>query len=351
MSQEETKRTEISELGEFGLIEHLTRDSEIRHVSTVKGVGDDAAVLDQFSGNYTLVSSDMLIETIHFDLTYTPLAHLGYKAVIANISDIYAMNGIPKQVMVNIGVSNRFSVEALDELYSGIHIACKKYELDLVGGDTCSTRQGLVISITVIGETPEGRVVYRSGAKEGDLICVTGDLGGAYVGLQLLEREKEVFLSDNNMKPEFEGQDYIIGRQLKPEARKDIIEYLSDQELIPSSMIDISDGLASDLIHICKASGVGAGLREEDLPIHANTYNTAVKFNHDPTTTALSGGEDYELLFTISPQHQDIIEAHNDISIVGLIGPAEAGTKLLTKGGQVMDITAQGWNHFNEQEG
>ena len=291
-------RTEIEQLGEFGLIDHLTNNFEITNKSTLKSIGDDAAVLN-FEGKKTLISTDLLLEGIHFDLAYTPLKHLGYKAVQVNLSDIYAMNGTATQITVSIGLSSKFPLEAIEELYQGISIACEKYGIDVVGGDTSSSKQGLIISVTSIGYADEKDICYRNGAKEGDLLCVSGDLGGAYIGLQLLEREKNIFLENPNIQPDLEGKDYIVERQLKPESRKDIVEALKLMKIKPTSMIDISDGLASEILHICKQSNKGCNLYEEKIPIDPMTYDTAREFGIDPTVCALNGGEDYELLFTI----------------------------------------------------
>ncbi len=342
---ENQERTNIESLGEFGLIDHLTKQIKLKQESTVKGIGDDAAVLD-FTGKKVLVSTDMLLEGIHFDLAYTPLKHLGYKAVQVNLSDIYAMNGIATQVTVSIGISSKFPLEAVEELYEGIYLACEKYNIDLVGGDTASSRQGLVISVTALGYADEKDIVYRNTAEEGDLICVSGDLGGAYTGLQLLEREKLVYIENPNIQPDLEGKDYIIERQLKPEARKDIIELLKDIDVKPTAMIDISDGLASEILHICKQSNKGCNLYEDKIPLDPMTYETAREFNLDPTVCALSGGEDYELLFTIKQADYEKIKLQMDISIIGHITEASAGCNLVTKAGVMHALKAQGWNAF-----
>ncbi len=342
---QQPQRTDVNELGEFGLIDHLTQNFPLRNPSSVKGVGDDAAVID--NGNFmTVVSTDMLIEGIHFDLMYTPLRHLGYKSVVVNLSDIYAMNARPKQVTVSIAISNRFSVEALEELYAGIRAACEYYQVDLVGGDTTSSPRGLAISVTAIGQGGKDKLTYRSGAKVGDLVCITGNVGAAYLGLQLLEREKQVYLSNPGIQPELEGHDYLIGRQLKPEARRDMIEIFAKNKLVPTAMIDISDGVASEILHICKASNVGAFIEESGVPIHPDAQVQAVDFNLDPITCALSGGEDYELLFTVSPDSLETVKYLPDLYIAGEIVPAEDGAKLHTRGGNIHDITAQGWKHF-----
>lgn len=342
-------RTEIEQLGEFGLIDHLTKAIKISHKTSVKGIGDDAAVLN-FGNKKTLVSTDLLLENIHFDLAYTPLKHLGYKAVQVNLSDIYAMNGMASQVTVSIGISSKFPLEAIEELYQGIQIACRKYGVDLVGGDTSSSKQGLVISVTSIGYAEEKQICYRDGAQEGDLICVSGDLGGAYVGLQLLEREKLIFLENPQIQPDLEGKDYIVERQLKPEARKDIIETLQLLKIKPTSMIDISDGLGSEILHICKQSDKGCSIYEEKIPIDPMTYDTARDFGLDPTVCALSGGEDYELLFTVSQSDYERIKNSADISIIGHITEASAGCNLISKSGYVHPIKAQGWNALRKNE-
>lgn len=341
------KRTDLGQLGEFGLIDHLTSSFNIYQKSTYKGVGDDAAVIYLGNDQALLVSTDILVEGIHFDLIYTPLKHLGYKSVVVNLSDIYAMNGTPSQITVSIAISNRFSLEAVEELYAGIKAACDYYNVDLIGGDTSSTNKGMMISITALGHGKLSDLVYRSGAQIGDIICVSGSLGAAYLGLQLLEREKQLFLNDPKMKPDLEGQDYVVGRQLKPEARKDIIELLNKNEIKPTSMIDVSDGIASDIFHICKHSEVGAFIEEEGVPIHQEAQLLAIKFNLDPITCALNGGEDYELLFTIKPQDLDKIKFLPDIYIIGEIVPKQDGIKLHTKGGNIHNIKAQGWQHFN----
>ncbi len=340
------KLTPVSELGEFGLIKHLTKNFSLKHRSSIKGVGDDAAVLYHQEA-VTLVSTDLLIENIHFDLIYTPLKHLGYKAIVVNLSDIYAMNGEPQQITVSLGLSSRFTVEALDELYEGIYAACQRYNVDLVGGDTTSSNKGLIISITAIGTAEAENIVYRSGAKVGDLICVSGDLGAAYLGLQLLEREKEIFLADSKVKPDLEEQTHLVGRLLKPEARKDTIELLRKHRLQPTSMIDISDGLASELFHICEQSQVGCRIYEENIPIHPETHQMALRFRISPTTCALSGGEDYELLFTIDPKYRDELDdlATYGIRVIGNIVPQAEGKKLYTRE-EVHDLIAQGWKHF-----
>lgn len=346
MAKEEQKRTDVNELGEFGLIEHLTKNISLGNRSSKKGIGDDAAVIDN-KDYLTVVSTDALVEGIHFDLMYTPLKHLGYKAVVVNISDIYAMNATPKQITVSIALSNRFSVEALEELYSGINLACEKYNVDLVGGDTTSSPKGLYISVTAIGQGKKEKLCYRDGAKEGDIICITGNVGAAYLGLQLLEREKQVFLANPDMKPQLDEHKFLVERQLKPEARRDMIRAFEKNNLIPTSMIDISDGLASELFHICKQSKVGAYIEESGVPIHPDAQMQAINFGMDPITCALSGGEDYELLFTIDPSDIEKVKYLPDIYIMGDIVPAADGVKLHAKGGKIHAIKAQGWNHFN----
>jgi len=337
------KRTELSSLGEFGLIDYLTKDIELFHSSTLKGVGDDAAIINP-EGKKVLISTDILTEGVHFDLTFTPLKHLGYKAVMVNLSDIAAMNAIPTQIVVSIGISNRFSVQAVDEIYKGIKLACKNYKVDLIGGDTTSTAAGLVINITAIGLADEDKIVYRKGAKENDLVCVSGDLGAAYAGLMILEREKSVFKANPKMQPELEGYDYILERHLKPEARVDIVKTLEDLDILPTAMIDISDGLASELKHICKQSVVGANLYEDKIPIDQLTWDTARSFNMDPTTYTLNGGEDYELLFTIKPDDYDKVKNSPGITVIGHITAASAGINLITKNGVSTPIKAQGWD-------
>ncbi len=340
---ENTERTELNTLGEFGLIKHLTQFIEIKNESTIKGIGDDAAVID-YKGKQTVISTDMLVEGVHFDLAYVPLKHLGFKAVSVNLSDIYAMNATPKQITVSFAISNRFSVEAMEELYAGMMMACKKHNVDIVGGDTTTAKSGLVISITAIGEANADDLVYRNGAKEGDLLCVTGDLGAAYVGLQLLEREKQIYLESPGVQPDLGGNDYILERQLKPEARIDIPVLLKKLDVKPTSMIDISDGLASEILHICTQSSVGCNLFEEKIPIDPSTYNMAREFNMDPTICALNGGEDYELLFTIDQSDFPKIKANPDISVIGHMTRNSDGVNLITKGGTSHTLTAQGWD-------
>lgn len=335
----------MASLGEFGLIDHLTKNIEIRNASTIVGVGDDAAVIDHF-GKQTVITNDLLIEGVHFDLMYTPLKHLGYKTVVVNVSDICAMNATPTQIILGIGFSNRFSIEALDEFYEGVYAACEHYDVDLIGGDTSSSQKGFIISCTAIGEVAPDKFVKRSGAQKGDLLCVSGDLGAAYLGLTLLEREKKIFLESPAVQPDLEGEKYIVGRILKPEARKDIVGFLAANNITPTSMIDLSDGLSSEILHICKQSQVGCVLYEEKIPIAEDTKNAAFKFNLDPTACALSGGEDYELLFTIRQDDYDKITTTEEISVIGYITDADAGAHIFTKGGNKYPITAQGWNAF-----
>ncbi len=342
-----SETTNISQLGEFGLIDHLTKNVKLYHPGSQKGIGDDAAVLD-YTGKKVLVSTDMLLEGIHFDLAYTPLKHLGYKAVQVNLSDICAMNATPAQITVSIGLSSKYTLEAIEELYEGIYLACEKYRVDLVGGDTSSSKQGLVLSVTVLGYADEADIAYRNGAEEGDLICVSGDLGGAYVGLQLLEREKLIYLENPNIQPDLEGKDYIVERQLKPEARQDIVELLKSMGVKPTAMIDVSDGLASEVLHICRQSNKGCNVYEEKIPIDPMTYETAREFNLDPTVCALSGGEDYELLFTVKQADYDKIKNDVDISIIGYVTEPAAGCNLVSKSGGVHELKAQGWNAFKK---
>ena len=340
---ENTGRTELNSLGEFGLIKHLTQFIELTNESTIKGIGDDAAILN-YNDKQVVVSTDMLVEGVHFDLAYVPLKHLGYKSVSVNLSDIYAMNAQPKQITVSIAVSNRFSVEALEELYAGMLMACKKHHVDIIGGDTTSSKSGLIISITAIGEATAEEIVYRNGAKEGDLLCVTGDLGAAYLGLQLLEREKQIFMESPGVQPDLEGNDYILERQLKPEARKDIPPLLKALDVKPTAMIDISDGLASEILHLTSQSKTGCNLYEEKIPIDPSTYNTAREFNLDPTVCVLNGGEDYELLFTIRQEDFPKIKANPDITVIGHFTAEKDGVNLITKGGTSHPLTAQGWD-------
>ena len=339
------KMTDVNTLGEFGLIEHLTKDFQRRNPTTKVGIGDDAAVL-MYGDAPIVVSTDLLVEGIHFDPIYSPLKHLGYKAIIVNLSDIYAMNARPHQVTVSIAISSKYTVEALDELYAGIKEACRIYGVDLVGGDTTSSPRGMTISVTAIGTVQEEKITYRSGAKKGDILCVTGNLGGAYLGLQILEREKQLYLDNPGIQPDLEEQKYVLERQLKPEARKDMIEHFDKAQLIPTAMIDISDGLASDLMHICKASGVGAYIEETKIPLNQEAQLLALKFQLDPVTTALNGGEDYELLFTIKEADLEKVRLMPSTYIIGEITEAKDGVTLHTNGGNIHPLKAQGWNHF-----
>jgi thiamine-monophosphate kinase len=339
------ERTEIETLGEFGLIDHLTKNFEIKNASTIQSVGDDAAVIDHF-GKQTVITTDLLIEGIHFDLMYTPLKHLGYKSVIVNVSDIYAMNATPTQITMSIGLSNKISLEAIDEFYEGVYAACEKYSVDLVGGDTTSSQKGFIISVTAIGEVTPDKFVKRSTAQTGDLICVSGYLGGAFLGLTLMEREKRIYLENPQIQPDLEGEDYIVGRLLKPEARKDIIEFLTANEITPTSMMDVSDGLSSEVLHISKQSNLGCRLYEEKIPVHPSAKQAAFKFGLDATVCALSGGEDYELIFTIKQEDYEKITLSEEISVIGYMAELEEGCKIITKGGSTHNIEAQGWKAF-----
>lgn len=345
---ENKSRTPISELGEFGLIRHLTENITLKHSSSIKGVGDDAAVISYSDSKVTVVSTDMLTEGVHFDLSYVPLKHLGYKVATSNFSDICAMNAVPKQLLISLAVSSRFPVDAVEELYSGILIACERYNVDLVGGDTTSSLSGLTISATIIGEGEKDKLTYRNTAKEKDLVCVTGDLGGAFMGLTLLQREKEVFKEVPGAQPDLEGNDYILERQLKPEARIDIVQAFQELNLQPTSMIDISDGLASEIMHICTQSGLGAQIYEEKIPIDPMTFNRAREFNLDPTTCALNGGEDYELLFTINADDFEKIKGNPDITVIGYLSDKNSGVNLISKSNTVHPISAQGWDSFKK---
>jgi thiamine-monophosphate kinase len=338
-------RTEIQDYGEFGLIHHLTKNIELQNASSVLGVGDDAAVIDHF-GKQTVVTTDLLIEGVHFDLSYTPLKHLGYKSVVVNLSDVYAMNATPTQITMSIGVSSKMSVEALEEFYEGVYIACEEHGVDLVGGDTSASQKGFIISVTALGEVTADKLIQRSTAQKGDLICVSGDLGGAYIGLLFLEREKKIFLESPQVQPDLENESYVIGRLLKPKARKDIHDFLEEKGILPTSMMDISDGLSSELLHICEKSGVGCVIYEEKLPISEDSRKAAYKFEIDPTACALSGGEDYELLFTIKQDDYEKLTLNEQISVIGYITESEQGAKINTKGGNSYNITAQGWNAF-----
>ncbi len=343
---EEKKLRNIDELGEFALIDQLTNQFENRNPNTILGIGDDAAVIALSETESLLLSTDSLVEGVHFNLMYMPLKHLGYKAVAVNVSDICAMNGIPEQITVSIAVSSKFSLEALEELYEGIKLACEYYKIYLIGGDTTSSRAGMMINIAVVGRAQKDKIAYRSGAKEYDLLVVTGDLGAAYMGLQLLEREKEVFQANPNIQPDLDGHDYIIERQLKPEARVDIIQYLKELEVVPTSMIDISDGLASEILHICKASKVGCYLYDEKIPIDAKTSMTAIDFNLDPSTCALNGGEDYELLFTVKQEDFEKVNSNPNMTIIGHITDEKDGIYFIDKSGSAITLKAQGWKHF-----
>ena len=340
-----SSRTEIASLGEFGLIDHLTQNNETHHASTVLSIGDDAAVLDHF-GKQIVVTTDLLIEGVHFDMVYTPLTHLGYKSVIVNLSDVYAMNAMPAQITLSIGISNRFSVEALEEFYEGVYAACEKYNVDLVGGDTTTSNKGFIISVTAIGEVIPDRFVKRDGAKKGDLVCVSGDLGAAYLGLLLMEREKKIFMESPSVQPDLESQDYILRRLLKPEARKDIISFFEENDILPTSMMDISDGLSSEILHICKQSNVGCVLHEDKIPVDEASRQFAFKLDLDPTACALSGGEDYELLFTIKQEDYDKIVLNEQISVIGYITEPAHGSHIITRSGNKHALTAQGWNAF-----
>lgn len=344
---EENKRTEIASLGEFGLIDHLTADMPMVNASTHKGVGDDAAVM-HYGDRATLVTTDLLLEGVHFDLTYVPLAHLGYKAAIVNFSDIYAMNGTPRQITVSLGVSKRFSVEDLEQLYSGIRMACANYNVDIVGGDTSASMTGLTISITCIGDAEDGKIVYRNGARENDLLCVSGDLGAAYMGLQLLEREKCAFAGQADFTPEFGGKEYLLERQLKPEARRDIVKALDEAGIVPTAMMDVSDGLSSELLHICKQSNVGCRVYEERIPIDYQTAIMAEELNMNLVTAALNGGEDYELLFTVPLSMHDAVSTIPGVKVIGHITAPSLGSYLVARDGSEIQLRAQGWNSLNE---
>lgn len=344
------KRTEIDQLGEFGLIKHLTENVVKHHDTTLLGIGDDAAVLAINEDEVQLVSTDTMIEGVHFNLMYTPLKHLGYKLVATNVSDICAMNGQAEQITVSLAVSNRFPIEALEELYDGIKAACNVYKVDLVGGDTTSSLSGLMLSVTVLGRAKKSEVTYRNGAQEHDLVVVSGDLGGAYMGLQLLEREKEVFNANPNIQPDLDGHDYIMERQLKPEARVDVVQFLKELGVVPTSMIDISDGLASELMHICSQSNTGCRVYDEKIPIDGKTSMTAIDFNLDPITCALNGGEDYELLFTVKQSDFDKIKGNPHMTVIGHITDASEGLYYVDKNGSMVELQAQGWNHFDQDQ-
>lgn len=339
---ENTKRTEISSLGEFGLIDRLTKNITLKNPSSVKGIGDDAAIIQ--AEKTQVITTDILVEGIHFDLVYTPLKHLGYKAVVVNLSDVYAMNAIPKQILISLAISNRFSVEAIEEIYEGVTIACNKFGVDLIGGDTTASQKGLIINVVAIGEQQKEKIVYRNTAKEGDLLCVSGDLGAAYMGLTILQREKQVFLNAPDASIELSGNDYIVGRQLKPEPRKDIVDFFEEQGIIPTSMIDISDGLSSEILHLCKQSNVGCQLNEEFVPIAKETYDKALEFGIDPINCALSGGEDYELLFTIDIADYEKVKNIKEFTVIGHITNEAKGRNMIAKAGSVHELKAQGWN-------
>ena len=345
---QEINRTEISTLGEFGLIKHLTENIKLQNPETKYGIGDDAAVLE-FNNQQTLVTTDLLMEGVHFDLVYTPLKHLGYKSAIVNFSDIYAMNGTPKQITVSLAVSKRFCIEDLEQFYAGLELACQLHGVDIVGGDTTSSVTGLAISITCIGVADKEQIVFRNGAKETDLICVSGDLGAAYMGLQLLEREKAVFNGEKEVNPDFSGKEYLLERQLKPEARRDIIEALAKENIKPTAMMDISDGLSSELMHICSQSNVGCRIYEERIPIDYQTAVMAEELNMNVTTCALNGGEDYELLFTVPLTGHEKVSAIKGIKVIGHITKAELGLGLITRDGQEFELKAQGWNPLKEK--
>ena len=347
IEDKEPKKTALQELGEFELIKHLTKDFEIKNKSTVKGIGDDAAVLD-LKDKKTVLSTDLLIEGVHFDLSYMPLKHLGYKAVMVNLSDIYAMNAVATQITVSIAVSNRFPLEALEELYAGIALASKSFNVDLIGGDTTSSKTGLLLSITAIGVANDNEIAYRSGAKPHDLLVVTGDLGGAYMGLQVLEREKAVFKVNPNSQPDLEPYTYIVERQLKPEARKDIVELLKELQVTPTSMIDISDGLSSEILHLCQQSNVGCDLYEDKIPLDPTVISACEEFSIDSTLVALSGGEDYELLFTIDQKDFDKIKGNPNLTVIGHMTDPSIGANMVTRSGSKIGLTAQGWNSFKE---
>ena len=347
LEDKNASRTPLEQLGEFGLINHLTKGFELTQPSTLKGIGDDAAVLD-LSDKKTVVSTDLLIEGVHFDLSYMPLKHLGYKSVIVNLSDIYAMNAMASQITVSLAVSNRFPLEALEEFYAGVALACKIYGVDLIGGDTTSSNKGMLVSITAIGQVSDEKLVMRSGTKENDLLVVTGDLGGAYFGLQVLEREKEVFKVDPNNQPDLEPYSYIVERQLKPEARKDIVELLEKLEVHPTSMIDISDGLSSEILHLCEQSEVGCNLYEDKIPLDPTVISISEEFKMDSTMIALSGGEDYELLFTIDQKEFPKIKGNPNLTVLGHMTHKNEGAHLISRNGSKIPLTAQGWNSFGE---
>ena len=346
MNNQPPNRTEISDLGEFGLIDRIRQKFSLTNSSSVLGIGDDAAVIDA-GESYTLVSTDMLLEGIHFDLSFTPLEHLGYKAVAVNVSDIAAMNGVPRQITVSLGLSNRFSVEAVDALYQGVAYACQDYGVDLVGGDTTASPSGLLISVTALGDVDPERLVRRRGAEPGNILCVSGDLGGAYAGLQVLEREKVAFIENPEMQPQLDAYDYVVQRQLKPKARTDIVHDLNERGVVPTAMIDVSDGLASEVLHLCRQSAVGMQVYEDKLPLDASTIQTASEFQLSAVTFALNGGEDYELLFTVRQPDYEKLKDHPDIHTIGYVQAAEKGANVVTQNDQLVPIQAQGWQHFN----
>ena len=343
------KKKTIEDLGEFGLIRHLTKDIRLKNPGTLKGVGDDAAVLD-YGGKLVIVTSDILMEGIHFNLMYTPMKHLGYKAVVSNLSDLYAMNAVPRQIIVSLAFSSKLTLQQIENLYKGIKLACENYNVDLAGGDTSTSMTGMALSITALGEGEKGRLIYRSGAKKNDLICVTGDLGAAYLGLQLLEREKNIFLDNPDIQPELEGYDYLLQRQLKPEPRADIIDFFREYNVSPSAMIDISDGLSSDILHICNESQKGCKLFAEHIPVDPETEKLAAEFNITPLVAALNGGEDYELLFTVSPGEFVKVKDNKKIRAIGHITDKEDGCNLVTHDGTFIPLRAQGWNAYGRKE-
>lgn len=343
MFNEEKATHKINELGEFGLIDHITKKVKIRNSSTKIGIGDDAAVLNH-SDKDIVVTTDLLVEGVHFDMVFTPLKHLGYKAVVVNLSDVYAMNAQPRQITVSLAISSKYSVDAIEEIYEGVILAAEHYGVDVVGGDTTSSLSGLMISVTAIGEVDKGKAVLRSGAKENDLIVLSGDVGGAYIGLTILQQEKEVWKVNPNSQPDFTGKDYVLERQLKPEARKDIVILLNKMGVVPTSMIDVSDGVSSEIMHICKSSNVGCNIYEEKIPIDPTTYQGARDFDLDPTMCALNGGEDYELLFTVSQSDFDKIKGNPNLTVIGHVATKETGTNLISSGGSVIPLKAQGWD-------
>lgn len=350
MFKEEGATHKIDELGEFGLIEHITKNVKIRNSSSKLGIGDDSAILNYSKDKDIVITTDLLVEGVHFDMVFTPLKHLGYKAVVVNVSDIYAMNAQPRQITVSLAISSKYSVDAVEEIYEGITLAAERYGVDIIGGDTTSSLSGLMISITAIGEVDKDKAVLRSGAKENDLIVLSGDAGGAYIGLTILQQEKEVWKVNPNSQPDFTGKDYVLERQLKPEARKDIITLLNKMEVVPTSMIDVSDGISSEIMHICKSSKVGCNIYEEKIPIDPTTYQGARDFDLDPTMCALNGGEDYELLFTVAQEDFDKIKGNPNLTVIGHVTTEESGTNLISTGGSVIPLKAQGWNSFSKKD-